>query len=318
MTTHIIAPGIYYDIAAADYFADPLPKPSLTQTIAKLLIEKSPAHARLEHPRLMTLGALTGAYGVVEIAGDTPEKYDAAKAIGNAAHAIMIGRGKSLKILAFDNFQTKAAKEARDAARAAGEEPILEKHIVAATNMVKAAREQLAATEHAEAFTVGDGEVVLAWQEGDLWLRSMVDWMVDPTRIYDFKTSGMSCAPHIVAERPSTDGWDIQAAMIERGLDVLDPVGAGRRSFVFVAQENTPPYALVPVRISEHDLTMGRKKLAYAVEVWSRCMASGQWPAYPIDTVLSRPRGYTETKWLERETEHAERKPPMLTSLAGG
>jgi hypothetical protein len=48
----ISRPGIYLDVAANDYHADPCPAPSFTQSIAKVLLEKSPAHARLAHPRL--------------------------------------------------------------------------------------------------------------------------------------------------------------------------------------------------------------------------------------------------------------------------
>jgi hypothetical protein len=33
------------------------------------------------------------------------------------------------------------------------------------------------------------------------------------------------------------DGWHIQAAMGERGLDAIDPRNAGRRRFLFVVQE---------------------------------------------------------------------------------
>ncbi len=189
--------------------------------------------------------------------------------------------------------------------------------------MVEATRGQLGA-EHGWFFSqaVGSGEVVLAWQENGLWLRTMIDWINVQNKqvVVDYKSSGLSCAPHAVEDRPSVMGWDIQAAMHERGLDVLDPQNAGRRQHFYVNQENEPPYALTVVRISEADLTMGRKKLAMALDIWLHCMASGQWPAYPTETVISRPRGYLETKWLEREVTHHERKQrePMLTDMSGG
>lgn len=310
MTSRIMQPGIYADFDEASYFADPAPAPSLTQSIAKILIEKSPAHARLEHPRLAP-----------PVTEDEPaEKYDAAKAIGNAAHKLILGRGRPMAVAEFKDFTTKAAKEFRTEQEAAGKLVILAKHMARADELAREARPQLAAAGHGDAFIGGQAEVMLAWREGDLWFRSLVDWMGDASRIYDLKTGGLSSAPHVVQERPSTDGWDIQAAMIERGLDVLDPDGAGRRQFHFVAVENEAPYALTVVRISEADMTMGRKKLAYAIDVWARCTATGEWPRYRAETVISRPRGYLETKWLERETEHEERKQrePMLTSLAGG
>ena len=298
MTSRIIQPGIYADFDAASYFADPCPAPSLTQSIAKVLIEKSPAHARLEHPRLAPPAT----------ADDPAERYDAAKAIGNAAHKLILGRGREIMVAEFDSFRSKEAKAFRAEMEAAGNLVVLAAHMARAEALAAAMRPQLDAAGHRDAFIDGQAEVMLAWREGDLWFRALVDWMGDGTHIYDLKTSGLSAAPHAVQERPSTDGWDIQAAMIERGLDVLDPDGAGRRQFHFVAIENEPPYALSVVRISEADLTMGRKKLAYAVEQWSRCMATDTWPGYRAETVISRPRGWTEQQWLNREIDEDVRR----------
>lgn len=309
----ITAPGIHTDMAAADYHADCCPEPSFSQSIGKVLLDSSPAHARLAHPRLHTSAP-----------DDEPaEKYDAAKAIGDAGHKLLLGRGKEIAVINYPTFQKDDAKTLRDIARADGKMPILAKHMARAYAMVEAAREQLAAGGHPRAFIDGAGEVVLAWQEGGLWLRTMIDWYGGARPdVYDYKSTGLSCAPHVVEDRPSVMGWDIQAAMHERGLDALDPHNAGRRKHFYVNQENEPPYALTVVEISEWDLTMGRKKLAMALDIWSRCMATNTWPAYPAETVLSRPRGYLETKWLEREVAHDERKTrtrePMLTDMSGG
>jgi hypothetical protein len=291
--------GIYRDVSATDYFSDPCPAPSLTQSIAKILIERSPAHARLAHPRLAPPATEE----------DAVEPYSAAKAIGNAAHLLMTRRGKDVVEGAFDDWRTKEAKLLRDAALANGHTPILSKHLARAHEMVRAAAGQLMSAEHENAFVLGHG-------------GTMIDWLIDTRRAYDLKTTGLSVAPHVAVERPSLEGWDIQAAMFERGLDALDPDGAGRREFVFINQENAPPYALVPVRISEFDLEMGRRKLQHAVEIWSRCMATNTWPLYPSETITSHPRPYTEARWLERELEHDEqrksRREPMLTDLSGG
>lgn len=293
----ITKPGFYEDMPASVYHADPCPSPSLTQSIAKILIEQSPAHARLAHPRLAPPATEE----------DAAEKYVAAKVIGDAAHAMMIGRGKLIAEGNFDSWRTKDSQAFRAEAEAAGKLAILSKHLARAAEMVKAASYQLDPAGHTNAFRIGKGEVVLAWQEGDLWFRTMIDWMIDTCHPYDLKTTGLSVAPHVAIERPSLEGWDIQAAMHERGLNALDPANAGRRAFHYINQENEPPYALVPVRISEHDLTMGRKKLDHAVEIWRRCIESNTWPLYPAETIMSRPRAWTESRWLERELERDER-----------
>jgi hypothetical protein len=306
MTAKIDKPGIYPDFDEAAYFADPCPTPSLTQSICKILLERSPAHARLEHPRLAP---------PVSADDEEAEKYVVAQAIGNAAHAILLGRGRDIAEAPYSDWKTKEARAFRNLQAKERRLPILAKHLQRAEEMVKAARAQLDAAGHGKAFVGGKSEVMIAWQEGGLWFRSLIDWMGDTCTIYDFKTSGLSCAPHAVVERPSEAGWDIQAAMIERGLDVLDPDNAGRRKFHFINQENDPPYALVPVRISESDLTMGRKKIAMAIDIWARCIATNQWPCYPAETVLSRPKQWLETKFLEREVEHHERGSRTVSAI---
>jgi hypothetical protein len=296
--------GIHFDFPIDAYFDDPAPVPSLSQSVAKILIDRSPRHAWQAHPRLNP-----------NFERHEPTKFD----VGTIAHSLLIGRGKDICTIEVDDWRTKAAQEYREECARNGKLCVLQKHFDRATEMVVAARYQLIDAGHGHAFTPdkGDGEVAVFWQEGPTWFRSLVDWAAKSlTAFYDLKTTGMSCAPHAIAERPGELGWDIQAAFHERGLDVLDPDNAGRRKFYFVALEDQPPYALSIVEISEADATMGRKKLAMAVDIWQRCMAADRWPAYPPEVVLSRPRGWTETRWLEREAEYSGRVP--INILLGG
>jgi len=311
--TVITKPGIYCGVDVAAYHADFCPAPSLTQSIAKLLIDRSPAHAKAAHPKLTPPAP-----------DDEPEAYVKAKAIGDAAHALMIGRGKMLAVGQFDSWRTKEAQAFKERALLSGSTPVLAAHFTEAIEIVQAARAQLDAHEEHDCFTGGAGEVALVWQEGGLWFRCLVDWLHDDLlTVDDFKTTGMSVAEHVLGTRAVDGGWDVQAAMTERGLDALDPDNAGRRRFRFVAQEQEPPYALNVVVMSEHWLTMGRKKLNYAIDQWSRCMASGTWPAYAPFAVTPEYPGFKESQWLNREIAQAARarvpqREPMLTSLAGG
>lgn len=296
----ISVPGIYRGMASADYFADCCPAPSLSQSIAKVILDRSPLHASFEHPRLSIGGA----------EDDDVERYDKAKAIGNAAHKIILGRGKDLEIIQSNDFRNKAAKEARDAAYAAGKEPVLEKHLATASSMVASALSQLQVHEARDAFQSGEGEVVLAWQEDGIWLRQMLDWPHDDLRtVDDFKTTGMSAAPHTINMMMVSAGWDVQAAMAERGLDALDPAGAGRRRFRFIVQENEPPYALTVCQMGEAAMTMGRKKLQAAVDIWRHCIVTGRWPGYTPRIVIPEYPGFRENQWLEREVNEFSEPP---------
>lgn len=301
-----LGPGIHFDVPEATYRADPCEKPSLTQSIAKVLIERSPAHAWIEHPRLNP--------------GHKPDdatKYD----VGNIAHALLLGRGKNLEIIEADDWRTKAAKEARDAAAAQGRLGVLARKHRVGTAIANSARQQLAEIGWAPAGMGGHPEVVVIAQDGKIFLRSMIDWMVNPTLLLDLKTTDMSVAPRAIPSMLVSGGWAIQAAFQERILDILDPEGRGRRTFRFVAIEAEPPYALTPVELTEAVMTMGRKQVEYAVRLWAECVAENRWPAYPTDVCRPDYPGWKENEWLEREVADAgaaRRKGTMISSLMGG
>jgi hypothetical protein len=289
----ITKPGIYRGVDSADYFADPCPEPSLSQSICKILLDRSPLKAKHEHPRLRP--------AVTE--DEEAEKYVKAQAIGNAAHAIMIGRGKTLEIIKANDFKGGEAKKMCNAANAAGKTPILEKHLTVAAAIVAAGQAKLKRHEDRDAFTNGDGEVALIWQDDGMWCRALVDWLhTDLRTVDDYKTSGMSMAPHVIGIRAETAGWHVQAAFIERGLDILDPAGAGRRRFRFIAQEQDgEPYDLTTMHMDEYWLTMGRKKVQAAMTLWRSALTSNRWQGYPLQAVRPEYPTYKEKQWLERE-----------------
>ena len=295
----ITTPGFYFDIAAADYFADPCPTPSLTQSIAKLLIERSPLHAWTAHPRLNP-----------DFEPDDSREFD----VGNICHKLLIGRGKELVVLdQFDDWRTKEARALREAAAAEGRLAVLGKHYALADHIVGAAREQLALRHLAHLFNDGAGEVMTAWldemggpQPATLWCRQLIDWLThDRATMVDYKTTRESAAPHMLARKMVNDGWDIQAAMAERGLRALDGYNSPLR-FLFVVQETEAPFALSVVELSESALTMGRKKLDVAFALWRRCIEENRWPGYPTEIVVPEYPAFAEAQWLDREqTEFA-------------
>ena len=305
----IAQPGLYYDMPTAEYFADPCPAPSLTQTVAKILLNRSPLHAWHAHPRLNP-----------DFRADDDTKYD----IGNVAHRLLLDRGKELLVLDHDDWRTRAAKEAREQAAAAGRLAVLGKHVERASAMVRAAREALDAAGIGGAFQPGKGhsEAVIAWQEpAGFWCRSMIDWLGEPPPafVYDYKTTSASAAPHAIGRLLADAGWDVQAAMIERGLQTLRP--DARYCFRFVAQEDEPPFAVTICQLSESIMTMGRKKLAVALRLWQRALATGRWPGYARLVVVPSYPDYAEAQWLDREQSEfadefaAEPAPPRGAEL---
>jgi hypothetical protein len=301
-----IARGIHLDVSAEAYYSDPCEQPSLTQSIAKILLDKSPQHARLAHPRL------NPAYQ------HDAEGYSPNLIMGQAAHALALGRGKPVIVMPFDSFRSKSAQETRDLALAEGKLPILPQHFERAEAMANALLQQIPADVF-EAWSHAKSEVVGIAHVGDVFLRTMIDRLSDDRlTVWDLKTGALSCAPHAVGRKLADQGADVRAAMHELILDELDPDNAGRRRHLYVCVENEPPYAVTVAHLGEAWLTMGRKKLAMAIETWRRCMRTNTWPMYPHEVCVPEYPGYRETQWLQREISEEQRREPMLTDLAGG
>jgi len=281
--------GLFPDMPVWAYFEDPCPTPSFTQTLAKIVLEKSPLHAWYAHSRLNP-----------DFRPDDDTSYD----VGNIAHNLMIGRGKQIIVLdeQFEDWRTKEARRLREEAAAEGKLAVLSRKFTLAAKMVDAAHDAMEAAECGDAFTDrGHGEAVIAWKEDGIWFRSMIDWLRPNVALcYDYKTTGSSVAPHAVGRLMADAGWDIQAAMQERGLLALRLTSPSWH-FRFVAQEDKKPFATTVVELSESAMTMGRKKLDVAIRIWKHCMKTNRFPGYPTQIVVPEYPGYAEKQWLDRE-----------------
>lgn len=295
-----------YKMSSVAYHADPCPLPSFTQSIAKILLEYSPRHAWHAHPRLNP-----------NYQEDTDKKFD----IGNVAHRLWLGAGKDYEIFEYDDWNAsgagvggkKALHAARDVAREAGKVPILAHQFERATHMARCAVEQGAQAHIGE----GHQELVLAWEENGIWLRTMVDSVsLDLREVVDFKTTDHCVAPHVIGRLMANAGWDVQAAMFERGLDRIDPQNAGRRKFYFIAQEAFEPYCLTEQTMPESALTIGRKKIDFALNIWRSCITRGEWPGYQPAAVSEPLPDWAEIAWLKREIVADDRERSGL--LVGG
>lgn len=265
--------GFHPDVPEAVYHRDPAVEPSLSSSVARILLGRSALHARMAHPRL------------------NPNWQDAEKApgraleIGAVAHKMMLGTGREVDIVEADDYKKKAAQEARAAAYAAGNIPILKSDLAVAQAIVTAGREQLAETELAGIFDDGDAELTMIWQEKPTWCRSRIDFLPRIVRqgghviVPDYKTTAGSAHPDDFARTLFEQGYDVQAAFYERGLRALIPA-IRTVTFVFVVQEQEPPHALSIVGLDGQALELAAKKADLAIRMWSTCLATGRWPGY--------------------------------------
>jgi len=285
-------PGVY-EIPAEDYHADNfLPEPSLSASIAKLLVTPgaTPMHARHECPRL------NPDYEPKEL-----EKFD----LGAAAHALLLDPGKFAIIDAAD-WRTKAAKDERDGARMRGLIPILTHQWESITQMVLAAREQLDAHQDGPMFTDGTPEATIIWLEDGVYCRARLDWRPKKSRIFpDYKSTAASADPDLWSRTMYGMGADMQAAFYLRGIRALNL--CDRPEFRFVVQENFKPYALSVIGLMPGALELADRQVARAIEIWRECRRANRWPGYPTRTCWIDVPEYHEARIMAREIrEHEE------------
>lgn len=261
----ITQPGIY--TIGEEYHLDPCPTASLSASIAKILLAKSPRHAWHAHPKLNP-----------NYQTDDDAKFD----FGSVAHAAFLEGLDVCEPLDFPDWRTKAAREARDAARASGRIPLLQKHYSAVQDMVVAADNALASCPDLSGMTLKDGqsERVLAWQESGIWCRAKLDWISNERDlILDYKTTAASASPVAWSRTLLGMGGEIQPAFYLRGNAATG--GPEDARWVFLVQEVEPPYVCSLIGLSPEYLAWAAKKVDDAIRIWSRCVSANDWPGYP-------------------------------------
>lgn len=284
-------PGVY-SITFPEYLADPCPEPSLSSGLAATLLDRSPRHAWAAHAQLNP-------------AREAEHKniFD----LGSAAHSILLHDDRKIQIIDAADWKTKLAQQARDAAYANGFIPLLPHQHSTATAMVSAARQQLASHKERDALFAqkqGVPELTLVWQEstryGDVWCRARLDWMPYHGNLFpDYKTTGGSASPEALQRQIFNLGYDMQAAFYCRGISALlhidDP------SFVFVAQETEPPYALSVVGLTPAAMSLANKRAEEAIKRWAWCRHHDRWPGYSSQITWIDPPVYVEQRYVEQE-----------------
>jgi hypothetical protein len=274
------------DVPADQYHRDELgDQPTLSASIAKVLVSRSPLHAWTAHPRL----------NPACVRQEDP-KFD----VGVVAHAVILEGVDPLNVVEvceFDSWRSGAAKDAAAAARAAGKIPLLGGHYFDVLQMVEAARRQMDA-HGADPPLLRDGkpEQTLAWDEDGVACRARLDWLRDDlAAIDDVKTTTRSANPE--AWKRSTlfaMGYDVQAAFYLHGCRALGWEPRWR----WLVVETTAPYALSVIEPDEETLAVGNAKVDYALQLWRDCLANDRWPAYGTGVFTATPPPW-ELRWLE-------------------
>jgi len=282
-----IEEGFYEDITAATYHADPCQAPSLSSSIAKILIEKTPLHASQAHPRLNPM-----------LEPDADKKF----AVGSVAHELLLGKGSGFEVLDFNDYRSNAAQQARDDAAAAEKTPILKEQFDRASHLEMAARYKL--QDQGIELDKHTNELVAVWKEGDAWCRLMADSFDNNRTIYDIKTTERGLSDSAIAKTIVNLCYDLQAAFYIRGFTKLRPELEGRLRWRWIFIEAEAPFEVKVVELPSVAQEIGARKADYAIRKWQHCMAMDEWPGYPRAPQSIELPAWYEAIWLDRE--HAE------------
>lgn len=206
---------------------------------------------------------------------------------GRAAHAEVLGVGGELVVVEADNWLTKAAKQAREEARAEGKTALLAHE----AEQVRGMAEALAAHPVAAALfdpDRGAAEQSVFWHDKrfDVDRRARFDWLPDAGEgrlvIGDYK-SAASAEPAAVAKAVANFGYAMQASYY---CDAARALGHEDPAFLFVFQEKVAPFLITVIELDAPAMAYGAAKVARALEVFAECLATDTWPGYSDDIEL--------------------------------
>ncbi|BEV00109.1 PD-(D/E)XK nuclease-like domain-containing protein [Novosphingobium olei] len=255
-------------MSAAEYHADPAPVPSLSATLGKLLLTKSPRHAWHASPRLNP---------------DWEPKTSETFNVGRAAHRAVLGAGEDYvaipsEILAKNGAASTSEAKAFIAAQLeAGRTPLKPDAVDEIEQMAALARVRLA--EHGVQLDPERSELCAVAEIDGVWCRAMFDNVpADPrSPIWDFKTCE-DASPQACLRAVINYGYDFQA---EHYRAVWKAVTGENREFGFIFQEKSAPYEVCLIKLSGQFLDLAAMRAARARKIWAECTRTNNWPGYP-------------------------------------
>lgn len=269
--------------------------PTLSASIAHILLTTSPRHAWTRHPRLCPTWQPDD-----DRAFDLGTAAHAALLEGKALHAITFPDEKTGELIVPTDYKRKGAQKARDAAKAVGLLPVLQHQAEAIERMVAIARAALAESPDLADLGPLQAEQTLRWQDGSGWCRSRPDWITEDRKVVlSYKTTGASAEPNTFGRGALLNqGYDLQSAFETRGIEML--TGAAPK-YVWIVQETEEPYAVSLVGLTPAWIAMATAKYRRALADWSYCLHEERWPAYPENICWLEPPAWAEAQWVERD-----------------
>lgn len=279
--------GVYFDMPSKIYHADPCPTPSLSNSLIRDLLDKSPKHAAWKHPKLNPYASM--------VANKSMNR-------GTLLHNLILGCGSEIEVIHKDSFSTKEAKEKRDQALLEGKTPILAKDYYEIKECSEIAIKKIANHPACEGFfNVGHSEAVIAWQEDNIWCRGMVDRLPQEHNfpLFDLKGTDNSASP-LKWEKRLLEVYRTQGVFYNRGLSKID--GIKRPPMRFIVIEMFAPFEIVVFNLTEELEEIATDEVQRAIQIWQHSTRTNEWPGYPNQIVSVLPKAWVINQTTNQET----------------
>lgn len=207
---------------------------------------------------------------------DNPEDSSTVAAdIGTSAHLIFLEPEdftRKVEPLSFDSYQSKAAREQRDAARADGKTPLRWKDY----ETVLAMRESLI-RQVGNLFVGGVPERTYIWRDPrtGVLCKCRPDYG-RPELLIDFKTT-TSANPRAFRSRVFDNGHHIQAWWYLTAHELLT---GERANWRWVVQSTRAPYLVTAHKPTPGLMGWAEQQGRAALQIYAKCLRDGSWPGY--------------------------------------
>jgi exodeoxyribonuclease VIII len=131
--------------------------------------------------------------------------------------------------------------------------------------------------EASKFLAAGTSELSCFWNDAETGVlcKARPDLLLDNGTIVDIKTTNDASFSEF-QKSIANFRYHVQAAWYLDGVKKFQPAD----SFVFVAVEKKPPYAVAVYMIDEASIEKGREEYRKNLKIYAECLKTGVWPAY--------------------------------------
>lgn len=262
--------------------------PALSSGVCHTLLTESPHHARFKQ--------------------QNPREPSSVSDMGIAIHDGLLEGVDRIVAIDADDWRTKAAKEARDAARVAGNIPMLARKVGQVTAAIEAVKAFVAKSEIAGCFDDGQAEGVIQWDDGGIACKARPDWFGGGFHVSLKTTDGSANPDSWIRRQLGPMGYDTSLLFYERGFL---SVGLQVEHRILLVEQNAP-YGCCVIGLAPSRRECAASRVNRAIAIWRECMRSGKWPAYPAQTCFAEAMPYELAAEEEADVMFTEKE------LSGG